>query len=194
MKNNVKRNALGFVLAALAASVQLDAATAVKDRPADGTPTKAHGTVGKARILAPVQKDAQTDQIRVPVVIDIGEVLVDGRAAVLGAYVVDIVFDPAKVEFLDALPGTTKGYTDQPSATPHDVANRQGLVGIVADQEDESGPVGSISVATARFREIVPGGAATIRPRIGSLASALRRDTEGRFITDLEIPVEPEKK
>jgi hypothetical protein len=157
------------------------------------SPQKGEGTrAGKARLVAPVLP-GKGGEIRIPVTIDITDVQIDGRLAVLGAYVVAFPYDKTKVAFVGVARGESPEFEELPSATPVEKANAMGIVKVVSDQSQENAPTGAVSVAVLTFRELVPGGAATIKPRIDSIASSLRKDREGRFITDLKIPVEPQQ-
>jgi hypothetical protein len=143
----------------------------------------------EARLVVAAQRDAKNGVVAFPVTIDLSNVQLDGRAAVLGAYVVSIRFDKEKVEFVNAVGGTDSHFAEAPAFTPAEKANGLGLVKLVGDQADSVGPTGSIHVATATFREKVPGGASTVKVSVDSLASALQKDASGRFLTDLAIRV-----
>ena len=158
--------------------------------PEKGTPDGAK--VGGARLSAPALR-GEKGELRVPMTVDLTDVQIDGRAAVLGAYVLSVSFDPKAVAFVGAARGEATEFVEPPSATPVEKANAMGVVRVVGDQSHENVPTGTVSVAVLTFRELTPGGAATLKPRIESLASSLRKDREGRFLTDLKIPVEPQQ-
>lgn len=143
---------------------------------------------GRARLLTSIER-GKGGAVSVPLTIDVSDVLFDGsRPAVLGAYVVAVEFDPEKVVFVDAARGKAPEFADAPAATPAAKANKNGFLKVVGDHGQADNPTGIVSVAVLHFRELVPGGADSIRPRFDSLASSLRRDHTGQFPNDINIP------
>lgn len=145
---------------------------------------------GRARADLIVDRDRNSPNFVVPVRVDLGSVALDGELLVLGAYIARIDFDPAAVSYLGTEGGEEPRFATAPFATDPAIANAQGFVKLTAVQLDEIGPVGLVSVARARFRELQPMGSQTITLRLESVASALRRNDDGVAAPSLEVPIE----
>ena len=139
-----------------------------------------------ARLVQGPSFERDSFSVRVPITVDLTGVTVQGRAVELGAYVVRIDFDPARVQFVEARPGTDFGR--DVVTTQIDRANAVGWVKLTSVQAGERGPSGVVNLTNASFRELVEGGASSIRVSVESLASTLIQDG-GRSVT-LSIPIE----
>ncbi|MEO6326485.1 MAG: hypothetical protein ABIT01_21375 [Thermoanaerobaculia bacterium] len=188
MKNSTVTSAL--LLSSFLAAPSLHAGTVANSSsdPVAVRPT----TSGRGHLVTTMER-GEGGVIRIPLTIDLSDVTTDGRLAVLGAYIVAFDFDRTKVAFVGVARGEAPEFTLVPACTPVTKANELGLVKIVGDQGTENLPTGVISVAVVTFRELTPGGAATIKPRIEGLASSLRKNREGHFPSDLTIPADPAK-
>lgn len=142
---------------------------------------------GDARLLTWPERDVKRAMIVVPVTIDLQDVTVNERPAVLGAYVVRVNFDPKQVTYKGVSGGLDPYFANDPFATAPAKANAEGVLKISAVQTNVVLPTGMINVARLRFTETVPGGSDSIKLSIESAASALEKDADGRFLRNLEI-------
>lgn|GEM_PF-7060897 len=118
--------------------------------------------------------------VRIPIEISVPN-------AILGGYVARITFDPAVLTFVSAAGGASPEFKADPAYTFTQKANETGVVRIAAAQTNQYGPTGKVSVAMVTFRELVAGGANSIKVTIESAASALPRDGHP---TTLVLPVD----
>ncbi len=109
--------------------------------------------------------------VHLAIAIDLRGVIDDGSPAVLGAYVVGVQFDPTKIAYVETVAGTDPLFANAFYATSAEKANVQGVVKVAGVQTSRHAPVGVVNPATMIFREIAPGGIATIRPRVESIAT-----------------------
>lgn len=188
---NHSKSMLRTVLVAAAAGCLLTASLAMAGRNDKAPDSQA--PIGHARVLRVIERGADNN-ITVPVTIDLRRVTLDGQSAVLGAYVLRVDFDATQVEYLSAIGGRDSHYAAAPVATAAARANSEGLVKLTASQTDNTAPSGLIHVASLRFAEKVAGGADSIRVRLESVASALSKDADGKFLTNLEIKIEGAEK
>ena len=142
---------------------------------------------GVARLVALPERDAAEGTVVVAVTIDLQDVTVDERPAVLGAYVIKVEFDPAKVSYSGARGGLDPYFASDPFATNPAKANRDGVVRFSSVQTNGVLPIGMVNVARLTFVETASGGADSIRLTMESVASALEKDENGRYLRNLEI-------
>ena len=142
---------------------------------------------GGGRLVLPAPSNVGDALVRVPVNVDLGGVMVAGRPAELGGYIIRIEFDPTAVQFVDASPGTD--FPEQVSRTTVEKANATGRVKLASARPGDHGPSGAINIASVQFRELRPGAIDSIRISIESLSSVLLRDGAGRVIGPAAIPV-----
>lgn len=142
---------------------------------------------GNARLLTWPERDVKRALVVVPVTIDLQDVTVNERPAVLGGYVVKVEFDPKQVTYKGVTGGLDPYFANVPFATATAKANAEGVLKISAVQTNVVLPIGMINVARLRFTETVPGGSNSIKLTIESAASALEKDADGRFLRNLEI-------
>lgn len=142
---------------------------------------------GIARLVALPERDGSDGTIVVPVTIDLQDVTVNERPAVLGAYVVKVEFDPNKVGYGGVRGGLDPYFATDPFATNTAKANRDGVVRISSVQTNVLLPIGMVNVARLTFVEKVQGGADSIKLTMESVASALEKDENGTYLRNLEI-------
>lgn len=147
---------------------------------------------GEARLMVFPERDVKRGRLIVPVTIDLQDVTVNDRPAVLGGYVVKVEFDPKQVVYEGVSGGLDPYFASDPFATAPLKANEKGVLRISAVQTNVALPVGMINVARLRFVEIVPGGSSSIKMTFESVASALEKDADGQFLRNLEISIEKE--
>ncbi|MEO8216510.1 MAG: hypothetical protein ABI718_05460 [Acidobacteriota bacterium] len=153
---------------------------------------------GEAQVTSAVKhirsQRGREDGFSLPITIDLTRVFVNGHNPVLGAYVARIEFDAQAVEYVQAEGGTSSYFATAPFATNSPKANADGVVRLCYVQNDATAPSGIINVARVIFRELKPGGAASVKVTIESLAAGLERDADGNFIRDLQIDVDGARK
>jgi hypothetical protein len=147
---------------------------------------------GKCRAVSSIEKESGSSVFNVPLAIDLSKVTLEGRPVTLGAYVLKVTFDPDRVTLLDVRGGTTEHFNSVPVSTYTDKANASGVLKIASYQVSNSGPIGLISVANARFQEKVAGGALSIHATIDSVAAPVSRDSIGRPIAQPALEIEKE--
>lgn len=132
-------------------------------RPAATTPADLDGFV---------ESDRPARRFVVPVDVDLTGVVVDGLPAELGAYVLRLEFDPARVTVL-SVKGGNAPFADLPVATDLDKANAAGRLGLTAVQISSEKASGVVRVARVLFTEVEPGGRDTVKVRVHSLSTPL---------------------
>ncbi len=147
---------------------------------------------GEARLLSWPERDLRRALIVIPVTIDLQDVTVNERPAVLAGYVVKVEFDPKQVTYRGLSGGLDPYFANDPFATAPEKANAEGVLKISAVQTNVALPIGMVNVARLRFSETVPGGSKSIRLSIESAASALERDADGQFLRNLDISIRKE--
>lgn len=189
----IPRVAVGFLLLGLF-SIPLVAQDPASASGAS-TPRLQPVVVGQARALGLPDRDRHSRKVFVTVQIDLADVLLDGRPAVLGAYVARLDFDPDAVVYLGAEGGADFRFAAPPISTDPAIANAQGVVKLAAVQIDQTGPIGAVVVARATFLEVRRGGAQTIALHLESVATALRSDSAGVIAAPAELSIadEPDK-
>ncbi len=80
-----------------------------------------------------------------------------GSGAVLGGYVVPVLFDPHELSFVGASSCSSPQFSATPTTTDPATANATGQVIVTADQTDTSAPTGASCVATLSFRAVGTG-------------------------------------
>ncbi len=154
--------------------------------------------VGEAQVSSVVQQirsqRGRDEGFSLPITIDLTRVFVNGHNPVLGAYVARIEFDAQAVQYVESRGGTSSYFSTTPFATNSPKANAEGVVRLCYVQNDATAPSGIINVARVIFRELKPGGEASVKVTIESLAAGLERDAEGSFIRDLQIDVDGARK
>ena len=142
---------------------------------------------GDARLITWPERDDERSLIVVPVTIDLQDVTLDDRPAVLGAYVVKVEFDPKRVTYHGVSGGDDPYFATEPFATVVEKANIKGIVRISSVQTNALLPIGMVNVARLRFSENVAGGSDSIKLTLESVASALEKDADGTYLRNLEI-------
>ena len=145
--------------------------------------------VGEARVSAFPERDAQSGEIHLPIVIDLKDVTWNNEPAVLGGYVVRFKYDPTKVAFIGANGGLDPYFAAAPIATAPEIANQKGWAKLTYAQINTLQPIGTVSVARARFSELVPGGASSIEVILDSASSAMQRDEKGNLMRKLSMTI-----
>jgi hypothetical protein len=180
MKEIIMKVAAAVILALAASMASADDAAA----PAYQQPPE-----GEARISAFPERDAQSGEIHIPVIIDLKDVVWNDAPAVLGGYVVRFKFDPKQVAFIGSNGGLDPYFAAAPIATAPEIANLKGWAKLTYAQLNTLQPVGMVNVAKARFTELVPGGASSIEVILDSASSAMQRDEKGNLMRKLSIAV-----
>jgi hypothetical protein len=135
---------------------------------------------GAARNETNVER-GERGTLRVTVDVDLTGVTTLGKAAVLGAYVARVDFDPAAVELLSVEGGRSAAFKTAPVSTDRLKANQDGMVKLTSYNTSDKTASGPLNVATLVFREKRDRGAQTIRVRFDSLASDLVKDSDGQL-------------
>lgn len=152
--------ALGFSVPALA----VDAKAKERDL---------YSCEGKARVVHQAAK-AEGGLVSVPLTVDLRGVRTpDGSAANLAGYLAVVTFDAAQVEFQSAVGGENEHFSSTPVFTNKALANQKGEVKVTSAHTNESGSDGEVNVARLKFRELVPGGASTIKVTFEQAATPL---------------------
>src|SRR5699024_5505222 len=87
-------------------------------------------------LRAAVRTERAGAVVRVPVSIDLAGVSVDTSPAVLGAYMLQVDFNPAVVRFTGARGGSTPQFSANPVFTPLETANANGMAKVLGLQPD----------------------------------------------------------
>ncbi|HOB54177.1 MAG TPA: hypothetical protein PK176_13455 [Acidobacteriota bacterium] len=150
---------------------------------------------GKARLVLVKDQPPDGKRYTLPVLVDLTEVLVVGDAddkvpGVLGAYILGITFDPAKVRLVDVLGGDTPGFQKAPVFTHLEKANAEGLVRFTSYQTRSDAPAGRIAVARVVLDIADPAGLETVELLADSLATSIRKGADGRTVGPFAIPFE----
>ncbi|NLI46991.1 MAG: hypothetical protein GX414_07785 [Acidobacteria bacterium] len=150
---------------------------------------------GKARLVLEKNQPPDGKRYTLPVLVDLTEVLVVGDAddkvpGVLGAYILGITFDPAKVRLVDVLGGNTPGYQKAPVFTNLEKANAEGLVRFTSYQTRADAPAGCIAVARVVLDIADSAGLETVELLADSLATSIRKGADGRTVGPFAIPFE----
>ncbi len=119
-----------------------------------------------------VENDRPARRFVVPVDVDLTGVVVDGLPAELGAYVLRLEYDPARVTVL-SVKGGNAPFADLPVATDLEKANAAGRLGLTAVQISSEKASGVVRVARVLFTEVEPGGRETVKVRVHSLSTPL---------------------
>jgi len=150
---------------------------------------------GKARLVLVKDQPPEGNRYTLPVLVDLTEVLVVGDAddklpGVLGAYILGITFDPAKVRLVDVLGGDTPGFQKVPVFTHPEKANAEGLVRFTSYQTRADAPAGRVAVARVVLDIADPAGLETVELLADSLATSIRKGADGRTVGPFAIPFE----
>lgn len=150
---------------------------------------------GKARLVLVKDQPPDGKRYTLPVLVDLTQVLVVGDAddkvpGVLGAYILGITFDPAKVRLVDVLGGDTPGYQKAPVFTNLEKASAEGLVRFTSYQTRADAPAGRIVVARVVLDIAEPAGLETVELLADSLATSIRKGADGRTVGPFAIPFE----
>lgn len=119
-------------------------------------------------VLTTTTASAAVDAI---VAVDLRNVWTGDHPAILGGYVASIAYDATKVAFIKATAADDPAFKEAPFATDAKIANANGIVRIAAAQTNPNAPAGLVRVAHLQFRELVPGGAKSLRARVLSAAA-----------------------
>lgn len=150
---------------------------------------------GKARLVLVKEQPPDGNRYTLSVLVDLSQVLVVGDAddklpGVLGAYILGITFDPAKVRLVDVLGGDTPGFQKAPVFTHLEKANAEGLVRFTSYQTRADAPAGRVAVARVVLDIADPAGLETVELLADSLATSIRKGADGRTVGPFAIPFE----
>jgi len=163
--------------------------------PPPGTKPRPGRLEGKARLILVKDQPPDGKRYTLPVLVDLTQVLVvekvdDRVPGVLGAYILGIRFDPARVKLVDVLGGDTPGFQKAPVFTRLDKANAEGLVRFTAYQTRSDAPAGRISVARVVVELSDPASLESVELLADSLATSIRKTADGRTVGPFAIPFE----
>lgn len=150
---------------------------------------------GKARLILVKDRPPEGKRYTLPVLVDLSQVVVVGDAGdrvpgVLGAYILGMAFDPARVRLVEVLGGNTPGFQKAPVFTHLDKANAEGLVRFTSYQTRTDAPAGRIAVARVVLDIADPAGLETVELLADSLATSIRKGADGRTVGPFAIPFE----
>ena len=156
---------------------------------AQSAPAYKQPPAGEARIAVYPERDQSTGEMLFPLVIDLKDVTWNGSPAVLGGYVVRVEFDPSKVMLASVDGGRDPYFAAKPIFTSPEIANQQGWMKVTYAQLSTEQPTGMINVGQVRFIEREAGGASTVKVRLQSVSSAMKRDARGNVMRKLAIAI-----
>ena len=143
-----------------------------------------------ARVPKIQMRHVKDGTLAVPVMIDMNGVFAGGVPVNVGGYLAVVTFDPSQVALVGVGGGTSTPFTNTPYFTDLARANASGQVKITAAQAENLPTPLLLHVASTQFRELVPGGAATIAVRLESVASILVSDGETGAVKQPRIMIE----